>query len=208
MKLSVVLITLNEESNIVKCLDSVLWADEIVVVDSGSSDRTVSLAAVYTQQIFHMPFTNFSNQKNAALEKATGDWIFLIDADEVVTKDLAAEIQTIVNSNGPRAVYAVRRRTYFFQGRMRFSGTQEDLPIRLFPRGKARFVQPVHETIATSLPRKTLRHPLMHYTTRDWPQYKKKMDHYIQLELETMSLQGRSAFLPNLLIRPAGSLFT
>ncbi len=202
MKLSVVLITKNEEANIERCLKSVRWADEMIVVDSESTDSTREIASRYTSRILIHPFVNFSSQKNFALSQALGDWIFLIDADEAVTPELASEIREIASSSTPPKIYAVRRTTYFFGKRLRFSGTQNDKPIRLFPRGKASYIQPVHEEIVSDLPLDFLKSPLLHYTTRHWAHYQKKLNDYIPFEMEIMKQQKRNCSLLDLLGRP------
>src|SRR5512144_329288 len=98
-RLSVVTIALNEEQNIVECLESVRWADELIVVDSGSSDRTVELAHAFPARVMQMPWRGYGATKNDALQHATGDWILWLDADERVTPELAAEIRATVEEN-------------------------------------------------------------------------------------------------------------
>ncbi|MFA6601159.1 MAG: glycosyltransferase family 2 protein [Candidatus Omnitrophota bacterium] len=200
---SAVVITLNEERNIEDCLASVEWADEIVVVDGGSTDRTVEIARNAKATVYQIPFTDFSTQKNAALAKCTGDWILLIDADERVTGDLAREILQLTQSH-PSAdtAYAVRRRTWFFGARLRYSGTQEDAPIRLFPREKVRYVQPVHEEIVTDLRVRTLEHAMDHYSTRDLEHYRRKLGQYVALEIQFMRAAGRRVRFYDCLLRP------
>ncbi len=202
MGISAVLITYNEELNIEACLQTVQWADELVIVDSGSIDRTLPRAQRFNAKIFHRPFTNFSEQKNDALSHATQDWVFLIDADERMPSELAREVQKIVAGQNADAVYAVPRETYFFNHRLRFSGTRGDFPIRLFPRDKARFEQPVHEIVVSNLPQKRLRHALYHYSTRDLKHYKEKLQRYIPLELETMARKGRRPAIFDPVLRP------
>ena len=104
MTLSVAIITRDEERNIEGCLDSVKWADEIVVVDGGSSDRTQELARRFTPHVYEVPFKDFSAQKNSALEKTTGDWVFFIDADERVSDELAESLKQVVGSEERAAV--------------------------------------------------------------------------------------------------------
>ena len=191
MKISVVLITKNEAANIAQCLESVRWADEIIVLDSGSQDQTTEIAKNFTSHIYFHPFGDFASQKNKALSYATGDWVFCIDADEVVTPALAEELKKM--AQGPqKKAYSVHRETYFFRQRLRFSGTQNDYPIRFFPRTEARFYQAVHESIQTELPREHLQAILLHHTTRNFKQYQEKLAQYIPLEIESMTLQGRS----------------
>lgn len=190
MTLSVTLITLNEAANIGPCLEGLRWADEIIVVDGGSTDDTVALAKKFTRKVYSIPFTDFSTQKNAALDRASGDWIFLIDADERVSEPLAEEIRAVVREN-PVAVCSVKRETYFFRGRLRFSGTQQDAPVRLFRRGSVRFVQPVHEEIVTDLPVRRLQHRMMHYSTPDIEHYRRKLRTYLPLEVRWLRQSGR-----------------
>ncbi len=188
--ISAVLIAKNEEINIENCLKTVQWADEIIVVDSGSTDKTQEIARKFTTRIFDIPFTDFSDQKNTAVSKATGDWIFLIDADERVTPELEKEILSIIHSGQKPAVYAVHRPTFFFGKELRFSGVQDDYPIRLFPKGETVYKQPVHEEINTQLPVKKLAGHLTHYSTRDYAHYQSKLDCYIPLEKKLMNEMG------------------
>ncbi len=203
MKLSVVLITKNEEHNIEGCLACVKWADEIIVVDSGSSDNTVPLARSITSQVFQIPFTDFATQKNKALGYAKGEWILLLDADERVPEKLADEIQRVISDpSKAETAYQIKRNTYFFGHRLHFSGTRNDAPIRLFPRGSAHYTQPVHETIVTQLPVETLAFPMEHFSTRDIAAYREKLAQYVDLEVVLMKKNGRSVFFLDFLVRP------
>lgn len=200
--LSVCLITKNEEANIGECLGSVAWADEIIVVDSGSTDRTQEIARQFTPKVFEKPFVNFADQKNFAISKAAGNWVFLIDADERVTEELAEEIRQ-TSSKAPNAVFEVKRDTFFMGGRLRFSGTQNDAPIRLFPKDKVRYEQPVHEQIVTELAVRRLENTLLHLTTRNLSQYMQKLHLYTGLEAALMKKQGKKAGFSNLWLAPA-----
>lgn len=207
MKIAAALITLNEEHNVGECLESVRWADEQVVVDSGSTDKTVEIARKYTPQVSFHSFKNFADQKNHALSKVKSDWVFFIDADERVTPELEREIRTAA-ATGDEAAYRVPRQTHFFHRRLRFSGTQDDAPIRLFPKNKVRFEQPVHEHIQTELPVKTLKSALIHHSTRDLEHYKMKLHQYTDLEIETMVLKGRRAYMWDPILRPLAKFMT
>ncbi len=201
MSLSIAIITKNEEQNLEDCLKSVSWADEIVLIDSGSTDRTVEIAKRFNAKTYDIPFVNFSAQKNAALERCTGDWIFLIDADERMTPELAREIKSLSELE-PEAVYAVKRTTLFFGKPLRFSGTQKDWPIRLFPKNKARFTQPVHETVETTLPVRHLHSTLAHLTTKNLAQYRQKIDKYVPLEVEVLRKRNRRSLFSDTILRP------
>lgn len=202
MTISVAIITRNEEENLKDCLESVKWADEIVLVDSGSTDKTLEIAKRYTAKVSHHDFKDFASQKNHVLSLCSGDWIFLIDADERVTRELAEELRKKADANYA-CVYAVRRSTYFFGRPLYFSGTQNDRPIRFFPKGKISYEQPVHEHIVTDLPVRDLESRLLHWTTRNIQQYQEKFDCYIPLEVETMIKKGRRASWIDIWLRPA-----
>lgn len=192
MSVTAAIITYNEASNIEECLKSVQWADEIVVVDSGSSDPTVEKAKALGAHTYVIPFRDFASQKNAALGYSKGDWIFILDADERVTDELAAEIQAIVSASKDDYVFQVKRITSFFKKRLRFSGTQQDWPVRLFPRGRAYFTQPVHEKIVTDLPLRKLKSSLLHLSTQDYDHYQLKLKRYLPLELEMLQRRAPS----------------
>lgn len=201
MKLSVVLITKNEEMNISEALQSVAWADEKIVLDSGSTDQTVALAKAAGARVYEEAFSDFSTQKNKVLSYATCDWVLLIDADERITSPLAEEIKDRIRLNQP-AAYAIQRDTFFFGQRLRFSGTRRDAPIRLFPRGKAQYFQSVHEQIRTSLKVEQLKNTMPHYSTRDREHYQRKLDCYLPLEVQVMREKGRKASFGDVWFRP------
>jgi glycosyltransferase involved in cell wall biosynthesis len=102
MTISICIICLNEERNIKRCLESSKWANEIIVVDSMSQDRTVEIAKEYTDKVYQRAWSTYTDQKNFALSKATGDWIFSIDADEEISQDLQAEVRQEVKKEMPR----------------------------------------------------------------------------------------------------------
>src|SRR5437879_6964818 len=139
--LSVIIITKNEAHRIRRCLENLQWADEIVVVDSGSSDDTLSICKEFTENVFVRPFDNFSNQKNAALDLASGEWALSIDADEVVTADLAREIRQRIRSTGAGyAAYSVRRENFACGPPIRH-GLKNDTQVKLFIRGVCRYLK-------------------------------------------------------------------
>ena len=205
--LSAVLITLNEENNIAACLDSIRWADEIVVVDSGSTDQTRSIARGRGARVYEIPFRDFASQKNSAIEQAKGDWILLLDADERITDALSEEIRTVIE-RGTNTVYAIARATFFFGRPLRFSGAQHDAPIRLFPRGRARLSQPVHEEIVTELPVRRLENAMLHYSTADKRHYQEKLDRYLPLEMEVLKMRRQAVRPWDRWLRPLGKFIS
>ncbi|MDP3920183.1 MAG: glycosyltransferase family 2 protein [Candidatus Omnitrophota bacterium] len=207
MKLSVAVITRDEERNIEGCLDSVKWADEIIVVDGGSSDRTRELARKFTSKVYEIPFQDFSTQKNSALDKTTGDWVFFIDADERVSAELADRLRRVIRDDELGVVYGVRRNNYFLGKPLRFGGSQRDYPIRLFPRGKARFEQPIHERVVSELPTKLLQETLIHLSTPDWDHYRRKLELYTALEAGFLRELGKRRSLVDVIGRPIAKFF-
>src|SRR5438105_12638273 len=140
-KLSVALVTRNEEERLRACLESVAWADEIVVIDAESTDKTAALAREFTDRVWVRPWPGFAAQKNFALDQVTGHWILSLDADERVTPDLAQRIRRVLVDDGPADGYSVPRRNLFWGAWVRHGGLYPDYQLRLFPRGAGRFVE-------------------------------------------------------------------
>jgi len=212
MMLSAIVLTRNEERHIEECLASLAWADEVLVVDSGSTDQTVVLAEKSGARAVTHPFTDFASQRNFAMSQAKGDWVFFIDADERVTPDLAEEIKAVILSHNSdqddekplKAVYGIPRHNFFFGKRLRLGDSREDAPIRFFPRQGVSWSQPVHERIVTGLPVRKLNQPLLHYSTRDLAHYQQKALEYIPLELQTMRKKGvKPALWKSFVLPPA-----
>jgi glycosyltransferase involved in cell wall biosynthesis len=194
MTLSVIIITKNESRHIAECIDSVAFADEIIVVDSGSSDDTFAIArakgAIVTQTA---DWPGFGRQKNRALDLATKDWVLSIDADERVTPELAQEIQRTLQN--PRAdAYKISRLSNF-QGRwIRHSGWWPDRVLRLFKRGKARFSDAiVHESVQSSGHAATLKSHFLHYPYADMESLIAKVNRYSSDAASIMHEQGKTA---------------
>lgn len=146
--LSLAIITRNEEANLARTLGSVAWADEIVVVDSGSNDRTEEIARSFRSRFYLEEWKGFAAQKNSALEKCSCDWILSLDADEALSDPLAKEIWELLEGDPPFDGYSIPRRNLFLGRWMRFGGFYPDRKLRLFRRGAAEFeARPVHETL-------------------------------------------------------------
>jgi len=162
--LSVCIICYNEARNIRRCLDSVTWADEIIVVDSLSSDETVEIAREYTNSVFQRTWTGYADQKNHALSKAQGDWVLSLDADESIAPQLREEILREIARPHARDGYRIPRRS-FYQGRwINHSGYYPDRQLRLFRRKKARWVGGrVHERVEITGALGELRNDILHY---------------------------------------------
>jgi len=165
--LSVCIICHNESKNIRRCLESVLWADEIVVVDSFSTDNTVEIVRQYTDALFQRAWTGYADQKNHALSKAHGNWVLSMDADEAVSRRLKGEIQTEIGRPEAKDGYKIPRRS-FYQGRwIRHSGYYPDRQLRLFRRHKARWIGGrVHERVEVDGDVGELKTDILHYPYR------------------------------------------
>ncbi len=180
--LSVIVITKNESHNIEACLLSVLFADQIVVLDSGSTDGTLEMAQKIGAQVSQNPdWQGFGVQKNRALALARSDWVLSIDADEQVTPDLMASINKAINS-GEAEAYEIPRLTQFCGQWIQHCGWTPDLVLRLFKRASARFSDDlVHERLVLNNPRARidrLSEPLLHYSYRTPADYWSKLQHY------------------------------
>lgn len=192
-KISVALATFNEETNIKMCLDAVAsWVDEIVVVDGGSTDRTVELAKKYKVRIIKTDNPAiFHINKQKAVDACHGDWILQLDADEVVTNELRDEIIHLMKPT-TFAGYYIPRKNFFLGHWLRKGGQYPDCVIRLFQQGKGRFpCKSVHEQIQIEGSVGYLQNPLLHYTSRTLKEYWRKAHAYVAVttqELKEKSL--------------------
>lgn len=215
MRISVTVITKNEETSIARCLQSVSWVDEVIVVDSGSTDRTVEIARELGATVsVNADWPGFGPQKNRALNLATGDWILSLDADEWVTPELGEEMRETISGNPDFDAYRLPRSSSFCGRFMRHSGWWPDYVVRLFRRGTARFSDDiVHERTLVDGAVGTLRNPLRHETYVDLDDMQEKFNHYSSLGAQALHargargglgkaiLHGLSAFLRTYLLR-------
>jgi (heptosyl)LPS beta-1,4-glucosyltransferase len=215
VKLTVTVITRNEAANIEGALESVKWADEIVVVDSHSSDETVDLAARYAARIVKHDWAGYSAQRNYAAEIASHDWILALDADERVPPTLAAEIQRIMREGSILGGYRMPRVSYYLGRWIRGTDWYPDYQLRLYDRRVGRFNgKRVHESVELQYGRPgTLEHDLQHFPYRDISDHVTSIDHYTTLAAEEWFAEGRrtnpfeagmhppAAFLRNYVVR-------
>jgi glycosyltransferase involved in cell wall biosynthesis len=192
MTVSVIVITKNEEANISRCLASVAWANEVVVIDSGSTDGTVKIARQFTPHVHGEAWHGFGPQKNLALSRATGDWVLSLDADEWVSDDLREALQEIAQDGSRHDAWSMPRSSSFCGRLMRHSGWWPDHVIRFFRRGTAEFSDdPVHERLVVRGTIGKLKTPLLHETYRSLDQVIEKMNLYSQLAARGMHARGR-----------------
>jgi len=184
--------TFNEEKNIEEAIRSVAWADEILVIDSYSTDNTVSLAQKNGARVIQRHFDHFSAQKNYAIDRAQNDWIFLLDADERVTPALKKEIFSVLQHPGKYVAYWIPRQNFIGNRKIRFSGWQHDRCIRLFNRRHARYNgRFVHEEIEARGPVGMLKNKMLHYTYRSEKQFTDKMKMYSRLKAKEWHSKGK-----------------
>ena len=178
--LSVVIIARDEEDSIGEALESVQWADEVIVVDSGSADRTVEIARARGAKVLvTSDWPGFGAQKNRALDQATREWVLSLDADERVTPELRAEIAAVLAANGPHEAYEMARLSSYCGRFMRHGGWWPDRVTRLFRRGAARFSDDlVHERVVVKGSTGRLKGHLLHRAYEDLEEVLRKIDRY------------------------------
>lgn len=193
-KLSGLIITFNEEKNIQEILADFSICDEIIVVDSFSSDQTIFLAQQNPKvKIIQHAFEDFTKQRNIALEAATNDWVLFLDGDERITPELRQEIISELNKAHKKEAYYFFRQFYFAGKSVNFSGTQNDKNFRLFRKSKCRYIgdKKVHETLEVKGETAILKNKLLHYSFDNYEQFKKKMIYYGLLKGSELAAKGK-----------------
>lgn len=192
--LSVIVITLDEEANLARCLESVRFADEVVVVDAGSTDRTVAIAREYTHRVFERPMQGFGAQKQFALAQATGDWVLSLDADEWVSDELRAALRRFLGSpaaTGAVNGYRILLRNVYLGRPMRHCGWRRPL-LRLFRRRHGRFTDTlVHERVVVDGACGHLEGEIIHVPYRDVFHHAAKISRYARLDAVELRRRGR-----------------
>lgn len=189
MKISATVITFNEEANIAAALESLRWADEIIVVDSDSTDRTVEIARRFTGKVFVRPWPGYSAQKSFATEQASNDWVFNLDADERVSDKLAREIERLkASANISASGFEIPRLTYYLGRWIKHSGWYPDYKLRLYNRNAGGWRGDyVHESVKVTGRVERLAGEILHYTVRN------SSDHHLRIDLYT-TLAARERF--------------
>jgi glycosyltransferase involved in cell wall biosynthesis len=198
--LSVAIITLNEEDNLARTLNSVRFADEIVVVDSGSTDGTVGVARSFGAKVFSESWKGFALQKNSAIDKCVGTWVLSLDADEELTDELQTEIRKMLETDSQTVPqvdgYRLRLRHVFLGRWMRYGGYYPDMKLRLFRRvtssGVAHFTnRPVHESVAVAGRVETMEKDFLHHGYPDLEIYLEHMNRYSTLGARIVAAKGK-----------------
>ena len=210
MALSVVIITKNEEANIGRTLESVQWADERIIVDSGSTDLTIALARRHGAKVFEEEWKGYAAQKNSAIAKASSEWVLSLDADEQVSPELAENIRHITRSGGPLTAsgYFMARRNFFLGRWIRHGGFYPDRKLRLFRRGSGEFSErAVHENMRVNGATAAISGDLIHNAYPTLTGYIDTMNRYSTLAAEVLIRERRVKsslmwFFVNVRLRP------
>ena len=209
MKISIAILAHNEAANIRRTLESVAWADELVLIDSGSTDETVAIAREFGANIFTEPWKGYGGQMNSAIDKCAGPWVFSLDADEVLTPELQAEIQTLLAGHPSFEAYWVSRRNQIFGRWMRHGGQYPDYKLRLFRQGTARLPEDTepHATPKWTGAKGKLQGDLLHYQYPTVALYVEHMNRYSSASVPLVLRKGRSCrglleFISMVLLNP------
>lgn len=205
--IAVLILTLNEEENIEACIDSVKFADEIIVVDAGSTDKTVELAqAAGAKVIVRSMEQGFAEQRNFAHSLAHTEWVLFLDADERISEALAQEIRGVI-SKASKLAYKIVRHNFVLNNPVYHGGHAPDWVLRLFPRGQVCWEGIVHESPQTKLAAVCLQAPAYHFTYRSWEQYFAKFNRYTTMMAEKMNDKGKRACFADVFFRPIIGFF-
>ena len=190
--LSVIIITKNEQDNIKDCLESVKWADEIIVVDSGSTDKTEEICRKYTNKFYVKDWPGFGIQKQNSLDLATHEWVLSIDADERVTSDLRNEIISVLSSNSNVNGYLIPRLSNYLGKDIRHAGWYPDYTLRLVKRGKSHFTKDiVHEKMVVDGAIQKISNHFLHFPFKDIEHHFQKLNDYSTLSANKMHREGK-----------------
>jgi glycosyltransferase involved in cell wall biosynthesis len=206
--LSCIVITRNEQHNIDRCLSSVKFCDEIIVVDSESSDNTVPLAKKYTQKIFTVPWKGYTEQRNHALQLATNDWVLSLDADEEIDEDLKEEILSTIKKSEKSSAFLIPRKTLHSGKWIKYGGWYPNYLTRLFKKSEGKWVgDEVHEKWETEGPVEKLSNPILHYSFTSFYDQVMRNNEYSSLLAKRLHNQNVKFSLWNLLVKPATKFF-
>jgi len=203
MKITAIIPTLNEATNIESAIESVSFADEIIVIDSYSADDTVKLAKKHDVNIIFREFDDYSSQKNYAISKAKHNWIYVLDADERVTPKLKDEILAMIKTPSDFVGFYVYRTFYFIGKKLNYSGWQHDKAIRLFKKDHCQYNgKLVHENIAANGKIGFLKNKLEHFSYRGFDHYIDKLNKYAALQAKMLLDDNKQITLLYVIFKP------
>lgn len=186
-KISALAITYNEEENVQRYVESLTFADEIIFIDSQSTDKTVEIAEKLGVKVIQRKFDDFSNQRNFAIEQASNEWIVFFDLDEVISKNLESEIIKKVENPKNKVAFFIKRNFFFLGRQMKYGGWQNDRAIRLFNKNYCTYNgNLVHEVVQTTGKTSVLKNNLNHYSYKNFDNYNDKLNLYSHLQAENL----------------------
>jgi len=207
--ISVIVLTKNEERNIVDCLESLSWCDEIIIVDDNSEDRTLEVAKKIGAKVFTRNLDNdFSKQRNFGLEKANGDWVLFVDADERVSEALALEIKNLIRSTGSGQIsnkyngFYIKRRDFMWGKELRYGETGSIWLMRLARKDSGRWIGKVHEEWKIEGKVGRLKNEIIHYPHQSISEFLKEINFYTDLRAKELFEKGLRSNFISILIYP------
>jgi glycosyltransferase involved in cell wall biosynthesis len=206
-KISAIIPTLNEEIHIAEAIKSVSFADEIIVIDSFSTDKTIEIAEKLNVKIIKRKFDDFSSQKNHAIKQAKYNWIYILDADERVTSKVKKEILEAVKKPKDFVGFYVRRTFYFCGRKVNYSGFQRDNVIRLFLKEHCKYSGLVHEKIISNGKIGFLKNKIDHFSYRNYDHYISKLNHYAAIRAEELHESGKKVNIYHVMVKPGARFF-
>lgn len=206
-KISAIIPTLNEEIHIAEAIKSVSFADEIIVIDSFSEDKTIEIAEKLNVKIIKRKFDDFSSQKNFAINQASHDWIYILDADERVTKEVKKEIVSAVKDPKGFVGFYLRRTFYFSGKKVNYSGFQRDKVIRLFLKEHCKYSGLVHEKIISNGKIGFFKNKIDHFSYRNYDHYISKLNHYATIRAEELHDNGEKVNIYHVMVKPGARFF-
>jgi glycosyltransferase involved in cell wall biosynthesis len=202
-KITALAITLNEEENVKRYVQSLAFADEIIFIDSNSTDATVALAEELGVRVIQRNFDDFSKQRNFGIQQAQNDWIVFFDLDEIITPELGEEIVSSVSSQNDFVAYTVRRNLFFIGKRIKYGGWQSDKVIRIFNKNNCKYNgNLVYETILANGRVGRLKERVNHYSYKNFDNYNSKLNLYSKLQAEDLYLKKIRPNIYHFFIRP------
>lgn len=204
MRLSAVVLTFNEENEIIDCIRTLKFCHEILVIDSGSTDKTVKLAATAGADVYDHTFKDFSDSRNFGLKKAKGDWVLFVDADERIPDQLQKEIIGKISTNSNTQGYLFKRDDFLFGKWLRYGETKKVRLLRLAKKGSGDWIRPVHESWVINGPTEELVNPIEHYSHRSIDEFIKKVNFYSGFDAREHYKNGVQGHIWHLLAYPSG----
>lgn len=201
-KITALAITYNEEENVKRYVESLSFADEIIFVDSQSTDKTIEIAEQMGVKVIQRKFDDFSNQRNFAIQQAHNDWILFFDLDEIIDSNLEKEIKSTLENPKDIAAFYIKRNFYFMGKRIKYGGWQNDKAIRLFNKNQCQYNGLVHELVKSSGKTSVLKNKLDHFSYKNFDNYNDKLNLYSKLQAENLYKLKKKPNLYHFFIRP------